>query len=92
MRAFQFAKNAIPGKKGDQYADDYIEQREFRIFLVALKQRFEYWEAFKIIDTGGDGRIDLTEFISAKAIIEKWVGPIKDMEAEFKAIDENGGG
>lgn len=25
MRAFQFAKNAIPGKKGDQYADDYIE-------------------------------------------------------------------
>lgn len=59
---------------------------------MALKQRFEYWEAFKIIDTGGDGRIDLTEFIYAKDIIEKWVGPIKDMEAEFKAIDENGGG
>lgn len=24
MRAFQFAKNAVPAKKGDKYGDDYI--------------------------------------------------------------------
>ena len=78
MRAFEFAKNAVPGKKGDKYAADYIQQKEFRIFLVALKQRFEYWEAFQHIDTGGDGRIDVFEFSQAKELIESWVGPIED--------------
>ena len=27
-----------------------------------------------------------------KAAVEKWVGPIEDMEAEFGKIDANGGG
>jgi hypothetical protein len=49
----------VPAKKGDKYADDYIQKTEFRTFLVALRQRFEYWQAFKRIDAGGDGRIDL---------------------------------
>lgn len=35
MRAFQFAKNALPGKS--KYGADYIEQREFRIFFLALR-------------------------------------------------------
>ena len=40
MRAFHAAKNAVPGGK---YGADYVEFREFRIFLCALRQRFEYW-------------------------------------------------
>ena len=40
MRAFQVSKDAVPGGK---YGADYIEWREFRIFLLALRQRFEYW-------------------------------------------------
>ena len=92
MRAFQFAKDASPGKAGDKYADDYIQKSEFRIFLVALRQRFEYWQAFKRIDAGGDGRIDLQEFLAAKLMIEKWVGKMADPVAEFKSIDLNGGG
>ena len=67
MRAFQFAKNAMPGKS--KYGADYIEKKEFRIFLVALRQRFEYHHAFKQIDAGGDGKINLQEFLAAKAVI-----------------------
>lgn len=37
MRAFQFARNASPAKAGNKYGDDYLEKREFRIFLVALR-------------------------------------------------------
>lgn len=37
MRAFQFAKDSVPGKKNDKYADDYIQKSEFRTFLVALR-------------------------------------------------------
>lgn len=90
IRAFNFAKDAIPGKA--KYGADYLEKKEFRIFLVALRQRFEYFQAFKRIDSGGDGRIDLMEFMGARKIIEKWVGKMADPEKEFNTIDTNGGG
>ena len=90
MRAFQFAKNALPG--ASKYGADYVEFKEFRIFLNALRQRFEYWQAFKRIDDGADGRIDCEEFCNAKDMIEKWVGPMEDPAAEFAQIDTNGGG
>ena len=82
IRAFNFAKDSIPGKS--QYGADYIEKKEFRIFLVALRQRFEYFQAFKRIDSGGDGRIDLNEFVASQKIIEKWVGKMSDPEKEFR--------
>jgi Ca2+-binding EF-hand superfamily protein len=90
IKAFNFAKDAVPGKA--KYGADYLEKKEFRIFLVALRQRFEYFQAFKRIDAGGDGRIDLAEFVGARRIIEKWVGKMSDPEKEFKSIDKNGGG
>ena len=65
MRAFQFAKDFCPAKSNNKYGPDYVEKREFRVFLVALRQRFEYLQAFKKIDSGGDGRIDLEEFTGA---------------------------
>ena len=34
----------------------------------------------------------MQEFIAAKEMIEKWVGPIADPAAEFAKIDANGGG
>ena len=52
MRAFQFAKKHSKAKS--KYSDDYIEKKEFRVFLVALRQRFEYFVAFKKVDTGND--------------------------------------
>ena len=69
-----------------------MEKTEFRTFLVALRVRFEYFVAFKKIDSGNDQRIDVNEFIAAKSQVEKWVGPIPDAKAEFAKIDMNGQG
>ena len=46
------------------------------------------------IDTGDDNRVSKEEFCAdnIKAAVEKWVGTIEDMEAEFGKIDANGGG
>lgn len=90
MRAFQIAKNSKPSKRGD-IGDDYIELREFKYFLLSLRQYFEYWEAFTRIDENSDRRITLTELEENRAMVEKWVGKF-DVEAEFKAIDKNNGG
>ena len=46
MRAFMFANKAVPDKNPGAFNDDFITRNEFRIFLVALRQRFEYWIAF----------------------------------------------
>jgi hypothetical protein len=90
MRAFQYAKDFSPAKSS--FGADYVEKREFRILLVALRQRFEYLQAFRRIDTGQDGRVDLTEFLAAQDTIAKWVGPILDPESEFRSIDADQGG
>ena len=46
MRAFQIAKNCTKSKRTDVKGDDYIEFREFRFFLLSLRQYFEYYVAF----------------------------------------------
>ena len=46
----------------------------------------------KNLKEGDDRRIDVNEFVEAKSMIEKWVGPIADPEATFATIDKNGGG
>jgi len=91
-RAFHYAKNVSQGK--DKHGPDYIEFREFRVFLQTLRQYFEYYQAFDRIDTGDDNRVSKEEFTSdaIKAAIEKWVGEIEDLDAEFDKIDKNGGG
>lgn len=67
-RAFDFAKDfvKVAGKKAKKSAkDNLIEKSEFRIFLVALRQRLEYLQAFAQIDIGGDGMLELQEFLDA---------------------------
>jgi len=91
MRAFQIAKDSEKSKRAD-IGDDYLELKEFRYFLLALRQYFEYWNAFMRVDSDGDRRINIEEFRAAKDKIEVWVGPIADMDKEFKKIDLNGGG
>lgn len=86
LRAFQFAKDYKKSKKPSKHGDDYIEKKEFKVFLVALRQRFEYLQAFKRIDTNGDGRIDFEEFSHTREITEKWVGPF-DPQTEFMKMD-----
>lgn len=90
MRAFQAAKTKYKSKS--KYGDDYIEWMEFRIFLVYLRQYFEYWVMFNRADTSGDRKIDFNEFKGALPLLEKWGVKIKDPQAEFHKIDTNKGG
>ena len=89
IRAFNYAKNRGTQKRDE--SSDYIEKHEFRFFLLALRQYFEYYEAFKRIDQNFDKKIQLEEFKQAQPIMEKWVGKIEDIEKEFCEIDDQGG-
>eukprot|EP00091_Calanus_sinicus_P015337 TRINITY_DN3347_c0_g1_i1.p1 TRINITY_DN3347_c0_g1~~TRINITY_DN3347_c0_g1_i1.p1 ORF type:complete len:185 (+),score=56.90 TRINITY_DN3347_c0_g1_i1:304-858(+) len=91
-RAFHFSRDVHTSS--DSHGDDYLEFREFRLFLQAVRQFFEYYQAFDRIDTGDDNRVSKEEFTSEviKETIERWVGPIENMEEEFEKIDKNGGG
>jgi len=91
-RAFHHCRKLA--KSDREHGDDYLEFKEFRIFLRTLRQFFEYHQAFKRLDTGEDQRISKEEFTddSVKKTIETWVGPVEDIEAEFDKIDSNGGG
>merc|ERR1711955_109905 len=81
-------------KAGRSKEDDYLEFREFRMFLRTLRKFFEYHQAFLRLDTGADQRISKEEFTSEsmRKTIEEWVGPIDDIEAEFDRVDSSGGG
>ena len=48
-RAFHFAKNKSQGES--EHGPDYIEFREFRLFLQTLRQYFEYYQAFDRLDS-----------------------------------------
>ena len=37
IRAFQYAKDYYKSAKPSPHGDDYIEKREFRVFLMALR-------------------------------------------------------
>merc|ERR1739838_246169 len=91
-RSFHHCKNVSTNPS--EHGPDFIEFREFRLLLQTLRQFFEYYQAFDGIDTGDDGRISKEEFTAPgmKATLEKWVGPLDDLEAEFDKIDTNGGG
>merc|ERR1711923_605673 len=71
-RSFHHVKNV--SKTPSEHGPDFIEFREFRLFLQTLRQYFEYYQAF-----------DMQEFKSDKmrSTLEKWVGPVEDLDAEF---------
>merc|ERR1712018_268109 len=71
--SFHYSKDKSQGE--DVHGPDYLEFREFRLFLQTLRQYFEYYQAFARIDTG-DNRVSKEEFCAynVKATIEKWTG------------------
>jgi Ca2+-binding EF-hand superfamily protein len=93
MRAFQAAKgvNDKRNKKG-AHGPDYVERCEFRLLLVYLRQYFEIWQMFDVVDTSDDRRVSFSEFKEALPKIQSWGVKINDPETEFKKIDTNGGG
>eukprot|EP00754_Rhynchopus_humris_P007730 Rhum_TRINITY_DN13544_c0_g1::Rhum_TRINITY_DN13544_c0_g1_i1::g.60666::m.60666 len=90
IRAFNSVKDTAPSHT--PHSDDYVTRAEFRLLLVALRQMFELWAMFELIDTGDDRRVDLDEFKKAVPLLEKWGVRVTDAEGTFKEIDKNGGG
>jgi len=90
MRAFQAAKDSMPNK--GKHSGDYIEKNEFRVFLVYLRQYFEYYEMFDIVNVDGDKTIDYNEFVAALPRIEKWGVKVEDPKKTFAEIDVDKGG
>ena len=90
MRAFQATKNSCKSK--NTHGADYVERKEFRLLLLALRQYFEYYQAFARIDTSDDSRISKEEFMQGLDKIQEWVGEIENPEEEFDNIDSNDGG
>jgi len=90
MRSFQIAKNSSKSKR-PEIGDDFIERKEFKFFLLSLRQYFEYYVAFMLVDTNADRKISKDEFCAAKDKIEVWVGKF-DVDAAFNEIDTNKGG
>ena len=79
-------------RNGVNKNDNLIEWMEFRIFLVYLRQYFEYWVMFQKVDSSGDHRISLDEFKNAVPTMEKWGVEIDNPEREFNNIDVSGEG
>jgi len=90
MRAFQAVKDTA--KAHTPHSDDYVTRSEFRLLLVALRQMFELWQMFEMIDTTDDRRVELDEFKKAVPLMAKWGVKIEDPEKTFAEIDTNGGG
>lgn len=72
--------------------NNQIEKNEFRVFLVALRQRLEYFEGFTQIDIEGDGEISKEEFLAQIDRIQIWAGKIDDPILEFELMDADGHG
>ena len=79
-------------RNGVNKSDNLIEWMEFRIFLVYLRQYFEYWVMFQKVDSSGDHRISLDEFKNAVPKMKEWGVEIDNPEREFNNIDVSGEG
>lgn len=93
LRAFQAAKNYIPTDAGTP-GEDYVQRREFRIFLEFLRHYFELWVMFEGIDSEMDRRLNLDEFTAALPSLASWGVLIEEEKAPevFGEIDVNNGG
>ena len=60
MRAYQAAKNAVPGE--NKLSADFVERKEFRLLLLYLKRYFEIHSMFSEADSDHDHRVDIDEF------------------------------
>ena len=69
--------------------DNIIIWIEFRIFLVYLRQYYEYWVMFKQIDDSSEHQINLKEFKKAVPLMGNWGVRITDSEKEFNSISRN---
>ena len=76
----------------EKQGDDKVGLAEFRLFLVFMRQFFEYWEMFEQLDRDGDLNIDIEQFKKAAPLLKKWNVDVTDHPEEtFKAIANESG-
>ena len=49
-----------------------------------MRQYYEYWVAFDLIDLDGDRRVSIKEFEYAKPQLEKWGINMKNVKGQWK--------
>ena len=92
LRAFQASKDAHKSQGKESKGDDYVERSEFRLLLVWIRQYYELWQMFGLIDSNEDRRIDFQEFSSALPKLKAWGLSTDDPKASFEECDQSGGG
>ena len=90
IRAFTAAKNKVKG--GKDHDKDFISKDEYRYLLKYLRQYYEYWIAFDLIDTDGDKKISFAEFERAAPELKKWGVDMSDPKKQWKLCDADGAG
>lgn len=91
MRAYMAAKAISKAKSS--HNDDYITKgEEFRYLFKYLRQYYEFFVAFKLIDNGQDQRVDKKEFLQATELLERWGIDTSDMDYHWKQADKDGKG
>ncbi len=84
-RAFMAAKNSQRNKF--QQSSEFIELNEFRYFLCYIRQFYEYYQMFSLINTDGNISINWSEFLSGLPLLEKWGVKVKNPNLVFDEID-----
>jgi hypothetical protein len=81
LAAFNLATMSARRKKLRN--SDFLQIHQFRRLLLALKQYFEFYEAYSKIDNDKDNQLSFEEFKLAGEILVKWSGHVEDWKASF---------
>ena len=80
-------------KAADASGNGWLNRREFSVFLQFLVVFENLWRQFEIIDTDGDRRLTMQEFVSKAPKLPEYVSKTpNELEAIFRSLDKNGGG
>ena len=72
--------------------DHFITFAEFKRFLTYMKQYFEYYQMFDIIDSDNSKKIDVYEFEAALPFLKHWGLDVQNVQETFENIDDNTSG
>jgi len=91
-RAFHAARSIAPPVQS--FSDDYIDQNEFRVFLVYLRHYLELWNVFVKIDSSHDRRVSFKEFQASVPLLQQMGVQValEDARSVFNTVDSDHGG
>jgi len=90
LRAFNAARNKVPSSSS--HGADYVERSEYRYLLMFLRQYYEYWVAFDLIDADGDKRVTFKEFQQATPLLQNWNIDMTNPQRQWAQCDADNGG